>query len=147
MILTQEMGNTVGTCGGTNCLYAMGNRQDQKIAPDVVTSILRIFTFDCYALLDPGATLSFVTPYVASKFGILPECLLEPFVVSTTTGKSILAERVYINCVVSIYHRDTLADLVELEMVDFDIILGMDWLHACYASLTVEPALLSSNFL
>lgn len=28
-----------------------------------------------------------------------------------------------------------MADLVELEIVDFDIILGMDWLHACYTSI------------
>ncbi|XP_055814193.1 uncharacterized protein LOC129883587, partial [Solanum dulcamara] len=39
------------------------------------------------------ATLSFVTPYLASKFEILPECLLEPFSVSTPVGESILAER------------------------------------------------------
>ena len=25
--------------------------------------------------------------------------------------------------------------LIELDMVDFDGILGMDWLHACYASI------------
>ena len=28
-----------------------------------------------------------------------------------------------------------MAHLVELDMVDFDVILGMDWLHACYASI------------
>ena len=27
------------------------------------------------------------------------------------------------------------ADLVELSMHDFDFILGMDWLHSCYACL------------
>ena len=26
-----------------------------------------------------------------------------------------------------------MTDLVELDMVDFDVILGMDWLHMCYA--------------
>lgn len=28
-----------------------------------------------------------------------------------------------------------MANLVELDMVDFDVILGMDCLHACYASI------------
>ena len=28
-----------------------------------------------------------------------------------------------------------MADLVELDMVDFDLILRMDWLHACYVSI------------
>ncbi|KAF3633980.1 hypothetical protein FXO38_14860 [Capsicum annuum] len=27
------------------------------------------------------------------------------------------------------------SNLIELDMVDFDIILGMDWLHSCYASI------------
>ena len=27
------------------------------------------------------------------------------------------------------------ADLVELAMHDFDVILGIDWLHSCYACL------------
>ncbi|KAH0705906.1 hypothetical protein KY285_010431 [Solanum tuberosum] len=30
---------------------------------------------------------------------------------------------------------DTMADLIELDMVDFNVILGKDWLHACYASI------------
>ena len=28
-----------------------------------------------------------------------------------------------------------MADLIELDMVDFDVILGMDWLNTCYASI------------
>ena len=35
----------------------------------------------------------------------------------------------------SINHENAMANLVELDMVDFNVILGMDWLHACYASL------------
>ena len=88
--------------------------------------MLRVFTFDCYALLDPGATLSFVMPYVASRFEILPECLIEPFGVSTPVGESILAKRVCRDYTVSIHDRDTLVDVIEFEMVDFDMILCHD---------------------
>ena len=95
--------------------------------------MIKVFTLDVYALLDLGASLSFVTPYVATKFDVLPEKLSEPFSVSTLVGDSILAERVYRDCPVFINHKSTMADLVELDMVDFDVILGMDWLHACYA--------------
>ena len=42
-------------------------------------------------------------------------------------------ERFYHDSPVSVNHKDTMADLVELDMVDFDVILGMNWLHACYA--------------
>ena len=32
-------------------------------------------------------------------------------------------------------NKVTLVDFVEFDMFDFDIILGMDWLHACFASI------------
>ena len=64
----------------------------------------------------------FVTPYVANKFEILLKKLCKPFCVSTTDGESILTESVYRDCPVSINHNNSMADPVELDMVDFDII-------------------------
>lgn len=75
-IRVNQRGTAAGTGGGTNRLYAMGNRQDQEAAPHVVTGMIRVFTLDCYVLMDPGATLSFVSPYMASRFEILSNCLL-----------------------------------------------------------------------
>ncbi|KAG5606531.1 hypothetical protein H5410_028023 [Solanum commersonii] len=67
------------------------------------------------------------------NFDVLHEKLLEPFSVSTPIGESILAERVYRDCTISVNHKSTMADVIELDMVNFDVILGMDWLHSCYA--------------
>ena len=58
-----------------------------------------------------------------------------PFKVSTPIGESIIARRVYRNYIVTVCNRDTLADLLELEIVDFDVIMGMDWLSSCYATV------------
>ena len=77
-------------------------------------------------LLDPESTLSYVTPYVAVGFGFEPSVIFEPFSVSTLVGDSIIARRVYRGCVVTVGNRDTLADLIELDMVAFDAILGID---------------------
>ena len=126
---------TSGNVGGANCLYAITSRQEQENLPDVVTGMIKVFNFDFYALLDLEASLSLVTPHVAMNFDVLLEQLLELFSVSTHVGESILADRVYRDCTISINHKSTMADLVELDMVDFDVILGMDWLHACYASI------------
>ena len=35
-------------------------------------------------------------------------------------------------------NKVTLVDFVEFDMFDFDIILGMDWLHASFASIAIE---------
>ncbi|WMV32498.1 hypothetical protein MTR67_025883 [Solanum verrucosum] len=72
-----------GTGGGTNHVYAINNCQEQEDSPDVVTGMIQVFEFTVYALLDPGASLSFVTLYVAMNFDVIPEQLSEPFSVST----------------------------------------------------------------
>ena len=56
---------TSGTGGGANRLYAITSRQEQENSLDVVTGMIKVFTFDFYALLDPRESLSFITPYVA----------------------------------------------------------------------------------
>ena len=97
--------------------------------------MIKIFNFGVYDLLDPGASLFFVTPYVAINIDVLLEKNLEPFSVSTLVSESILVERVCCDYIISVNHKDTMAHLVELDMVDFDVILGMNWLHVLYASV------------
>ncbi|KAK4727145.1 hypothetical protein R3W88_032062 [Solanum pinnatisectum] len=46
-------GATSGTSGGANHLYAITSHQEQENSPDVVTGMIKVFTFDIYALLDP----------------------------------------------------------------------------------------------
>lgn len=54
---------------------------------------------------------------------------------STLIGASIVARKVCRNYPVYILHKILPYDLVELEMVDLDVILGMDYLHAYYGSI------------
>ena len=93
--------------------------------------MLQVFSINVYDLLYPCATLSFITPLVARKFDILPDILNEPFKVTTPVGDLVVAKRVYRNCPIMLPNRVTHVELVELDMVDFNIILGMDCLHAC----------------
>ena len=48
--------------------------------------------------------------------------------VSTLIGDSLVVDQFYRSCVVTINDVDTYADLIFLDMMDFDVILGMDWL-------------------
>lgn len=36
---------------------------------------------------------------------------------------------------VSIIHREMVVDLIKLNMMVFDVILDIDWLHKCYTTL------------
>ena len=107
-------------------MYALNNRQEHENFPDVVTGMIQVFDFTTYALLDLGSSLSFISPYVFMNFDIIREQLSEPFSVSTRVGESILIERVYRDCPISASNKSTMTDLVELDMIDFDVILGMD---------------------
>ncbi|KAH0768772.1 hypothetical protein KY290_012753 [Solanum tuberosum] len=71
-----------------NCPMLLGS-------PDVVTDILNVFQLDVYPLLDPSATLSFLTPYVAMRFDVLLDVLLDPFSIYAPIGDSIVAKMVY----------------------------------------------------
>ena len=43
-------------------------------------------------------------------------------------------------------NRVTLVDLVELDMFDFDIILDIDWLHDCFASIDCRTRVVKFQF-
>ena len=88
--------------------------------------MLQVFDLQVYALLYPRDNLSFVTPYIVVQFSVNPETLSEPFSVSTPVRDPVIARRVYRNCPVTVSQKVTSADIVELEMVDFDVILGID---------------------
>ncbi|XP_075076929.1 uncharacterized protein LOC142163527 [Nicotiana tabacum] len=79
-----------GPRGQQNRIYALSSRQDLELSPDVVTGILSVFSIDMYALIDPGSTLSYISPLVASKWDREPELLQKSFEVSTPMGEPII---------------------------------------------------------
>lgn len=68
------------------------------------------------------------------KLCIVGESLDQPFILSTPVGKSIVSWRVYRGCTTEINNSQTSVYLLELEMVDFNIIMAMDWLASCYSN-------------
>ncbi|XP_077219674.1 uncharacterized protein LOC143853850 [Tasmannia lanceolata] len=81
---------------------------------------------------DSGATNSFVS-YAFASLHCLPIIPLDyDLCVSTPVEKEILAKRISKMCHVRIGNRELLADLILLELSDFDVILGMDWLSTHY---------------
>ncbi|KAH0643755.1 hypothetical protein KY290_033609 [Solanum tuberosum] len=111
-----------GQGGGGQCqnrIYALHARQDQEDSYDVVTAV---------------------------KFSVSQKTLSEPFSVSTPVGDRVIARWVYRNYPVTVSQKVTSADFVWLEMVDFDVILGMDWLHFCYASVNFRTRVVRFQF-
>lgn len=64
--------------------------------------------------------------HLLGEFFLSAESLDWPYIVSTLLGECIVARRVYQGCTVEIVDCKTSFDILELEMVDFDIIIGME---------------------
>lgn len=88
--------------------------------------MLHVFYVNVYTLLDRGSTLSFVSSLVAMKFHILPDILKEPFSVSTPIGKFIISKNSHRSCRKLLYNRLTLVNSVELDMLNFNVVLWTD---------------------
>ena len=57
--------------------------------------MLKLFSFDVYAVLDLGATFLFVTSVAPMMFDMQPNILGEPFFVSTSVGAFVVVDIVY----------------------------------------------------
>ena len=61
--------------------------------------------------------------------------MLFPLSVATPLSDELETDVFFPSCPVLVEGRELLADLVLLDVIDFDVILGMDWLARHYASL------------
>ena len=77
--------------------------------------------------------LSFVSSVFVSKSGWQASRMAIPLSVATPLSDSLDSDVFLPNCPVSIEGRELLADLVLLDVIDFDVILGMDWLSQHFA--------------
>ena len=80
------------------------------------------------------------------KFDVLPNVFHEPYSVSTLVGYFVLFKRFYRGCPISLPNRVTLVELVELDILDFDVILRMDRLHSCFASIDFRTLVIMFQF-
>ncbi|XP_049378066.1 LOW QUALITY PROTEIN: uncharacterized protein LOC125842802 [Solanum stenotomum] len=121
--------------GAQGHFYAAPARATAEASDDVITGTLLLCHQPATVLFDPGSTFSYVSVYFAPRLGMRSESLAEPVHVSTPVGESLVVDQILRSCLVTIQGCDTRVDLILLDMVDFDVILGMDWLSPYHAVL------------
>ncbi|KAH0669070.1 hypothetical protein KY289_023563 [Solanum tuberosum] len=121
--------------GAQGHLYAAPARATAEASDDVITGRLLLCHQPTTVLFDPGSTFSYVSIYFAPRLGMRSESLTEPVHVSTLVGLSLVVDQMLRSCLVTIQGCDTRVNLILLDMVDFDVILGMDWLSPYHAVL------------
>ena len=109
--------------------------RDAQATSDVVRGTLRIHTLFARALIDPGSTYSFVFISFAGLFGMPIDNMNFDLFVATPLGDSVVLNKIIRDCCVMIGYKEMTVDLVLLDLQDFDVILGMDWLASYHASV------------
>ena len=83
---------------------------------------------EIHALINPGSTHSYVcTEHLFDKMPLI-EKLEYDMHVTSPLEHSVNVNQVYKNCPIMIHDRMFSTDLIFLPFLEYDLILGMDWL-------------------
>ena len=104
-------------------------------SPDVITGMISVYDHDAYALVDPGATHSFISVPFTKRHQIESQPIDGRMVVSVPNGDTMISKRIVSGSRLVIPNKDFQSDLIVLGIHDFDIVLGMDLLSKHRATL------------
>ncbi|XP_022880538.1 uncharacterized protein LOC111397790 [Olea europaea var. sylvestris] len=103
--------------------------------PNVMTGILSVSELLAYVLIDLGTTHSFVSTAFIAKSCIPYEKLDSVLEVTIPSVRTLNTNRIVRAIKLKMDGRELKVDLYILDMKDFDVILGMDWLWSNHATI------------
>ncbi|XP_070046823.1 uncharacterized protein [Nicotiana tomentosiformis] len=125
-----------GQSGGTTArFYAFPATLEAVASYAMIIGIISIFSRDALILFNIGSTYSYVSSLFAPYLDVSRESLGVPLYVSMPVGDFVIVDSVYRSCVVTFYGYETRADLLLLDISDFEVILSMDWLSPYHTIL------------
>ncbi|KAK1422572.1 hypothetical protein QVD17_17855 [Tagetes erecta] len=109
--------------------------EEAKVVPDVVTGTFLINSVPAYVLFDSGASRSFISINFACHKSFVRSKLVNALEVEVASNKSFVVSEVCQNCKLIIQEEEYSIDLIPIELREFDVIIGMDWLSQHHASI------------
>ncbi|KAL0552067.1 hypothetical protein IC582_011160 [Cucumis melo] len=111
------------------------NKTEAEKAGTVVTGTLPVLGHYALVLFDSGSSHSFISSTFVLHARLEVESLHHVLSVSTPSGECMLSKEKVKTCQIEIAGHVIEVTLLVLDMLDFDVILGMDWLAANHASI------------
>ncbi|XP_070050333.1 uncharacterized protein [Nicotiana tomentosiformis] len=127
--------------------YTFSGRTKNAASDAVIASIVSVCHRDASILFDLGSTYSYVPSYFAPYLDIPCYSLNAHVYVSMPAGDFIILDRIYWSCLVIISSFETIVYILLLSMVDFDVILGMNWLSPYHVILDCHAKTLTLSML
>ncbi|XP_074342628.1 uncharacterized protein LOC141680249 [Apium graveolens] len=103
-----------------------------------ISGTLLVGRRDAYVLFDTGSTHSVVSLLFVHHLDVAPSLLYPHMSISTPMGNSVVISDVYRKCPIAVGDRNYEVNLLPMEMHDFDVILGMDWLSEHRATIDCQ---------
>ena len=127
--LGRGRGPQAGMSGVQGRVYAI-TPPVESIDQPVIQGAFLLSRLWARVLFDSGASHSFIAALVVIELGLEVEALEEPLYVSSPLGIRARIEMICLGCELEISGILLTVDLRVMDMSEFDVILGMDWLTA-----------------
>lgn len=113
----------------------MMQKEEAEADDTVITGTFPVNSVPAYVLFDSGASHSFISTAFSRSLNAKPCSEFSAMSVTIPNGKSILCDVMYRNCPILIGGCEFQVDLIQFELTDFDVILGMNWLSKYKADI------------
>ncbi|XP_021746060.1 uncharacterized protein LOC110711931 [Chenopodium quinoa] len=113
------------------------SKKEAERSSDVVTGNFSIHSISVKALFDSGATYSFISSSVVKQLGLVESNSID-LPISLPTGEFVRCTKMHKGLPLSIGEIDFPSDLIEFELGDLDVILGIDWLATYKGKIDCE---------
>ena len=111
----------------TGRVFALSGAEAPK-EDNLIKGTCLINNVELLAIVDTGATHSFISYECATRIGVIMSSLGGSMVIDTPANGSVKTSVVCRSCHLTIFEREFVVDLVCLPLHQIDIILGMNWL-------------------
>ncbi|KAL5539165.1 hypothetical protein UlMin_046037 [Ulmus minor] len=116
-------------------IYAYAKGDAEAGISNVVTGQLYVANLTTYALFDSGATHSFISTMHANQLDRRKDIIPQTFRTSLPSGEVLLSVYWLRAVPIILSERELYVDLIVLDMYDYDVILGMDFLAKYNATI------------
>ena len=110
------------------------SKSEAESDANIVTGTFLVNSKPAFVLFDSGASHSFLSKSFIEKHSLKPSSSCQAKV-TTSSGETFLSKNLYLGMPIVISETELPVKLIEFNLKDFDLVLGMDWLRKYQAKI------------